>query len=326
MGARQPAPPAAAEAAYVASAAATGPLDDEPQAPAAGAATGSGVGAHAAPKGKAQPQWRSVSPQAGAPTNRRKRRLGAAIIGVIGELLITVGCLLGLYVAWELGWTTIEARAYVDQVIKTEIITQDDWIVPASAPGSAFLEKRTDEPAAACLPPETPGFGEPWGIMHVPQWGYNYQVPVVEGIDRVEILNKGFIGHYPDTQRPGEIGNFATSAHRTTYGAPYNKAADLQEGDLLIMETANCYFVYEVTGYEIVYPHDVRVIWPVPNEAEATPTKRIITLTTCHPMYSAKQRYIVWGEMSYWSLKEKGAGPLEDLTPPAQRAQYEQEG
>jgi sortase A len=244
-------------------------------------------------------------------SEQRKRRHGAAIIGGIGELLITLGVILGLYVIWELVWTDVEANAEA-AVVRQEVMTDKSWVTPPE--GSAFApmhDPSADPPPVDQNPLATPDFGQSWGTLHVPRWGLEYNVPIVEGTDRVKILNKGLIGHYEGTQGPGEVGNFATSAHRTTYGKPYNRVAELKDGDSLIVETARYYFVYKVYGREIVYPDAVRVIWPVPNEKDAVPAKRIMTLTTCHPMFSAKQRYIVWGELAYWA--DKTEGPLEEL-------------
>jgi sortase A len=134
----------------------------------------------------------------------------------------------------------------------------------------------------------------------------DYNVPIAEGVSLPQVLNRGMVGHYVGTEGPGRIGNFATAGHRTTYSKPYNRVAELQDGDWLIVETAQYYFIYEVSGREIVYPEDTRVIWPVPNEKDAIPTERIITLTTCHPMFSAAQRYIIWGKMIYWADKNEG--------------------
>jgi sortase A len=237
---------------------------------------------------------------------RRRRHAGAIILGVFGEILITLGVILGLYVAWELVWTDVEANQEAIQVIQT-VVDRPAWIHPdKNSPNAPHHDPADDPPPVDDNPLITPPLGETWAVLHVPRWGSDYVVPMVEGIDRPTILNKGLIGHYPGTAGPGRIGNFATAAHRTTYGKPYNRVAELENGDPLIVETDNYYFVYEVYGYEIVYPHEVRVIWPVPNEENAVPTKRIITLTTCHPMFSARQRYIVWGEMTYWVDKSEG--------------------
>jgi sortase A len=239
-------------------------------------------------------------------------------VGAIGEILITLGVLLGLYVVWELVWTDVEAHQEAAAVLEV-VQRQPGWIAPpAGSDYAPHHDPALDPPPVDEAPLPTPPFGETWATLHVPRWGEDYNVPIVEGTDRVKILNKGLIGHYEGTESPGRIGNFATSAHRTTYGKPYNLIADLQLGDSLIVETAQYYFVYKMTdmfhppeGYEIVRPKEVRVIFPVPNDAEAVPTKRIMTLTSCHPMFSAEYRYIVWGELEYWT--DKSEGPLEEL-------------
>jgi sortase A len=260
------------------------------------------------------PAWKPLGLEEGnayrGGRGRGGRQRGSVLVGVIGEVLITLGVLLGLYVVWELVWTDVEANQEAQEVVEA-VRAQPKWVVPAGDEFARHRDPSKEAPPVDKDPLATPPFGEAWGVLHVPRWGLDYTVPVVEGTDRVKILNKGLIGHYEGTEGPGRVGNFATSAHRTTYGKPYNRVAELQNGDSLVMETAQYYFVYKMYNYEIVYPEAVRVIWPVPNEEGAVPTQRIITLTTCHPMFSARQRYVVWGELAYWA--DKADGPLEEL-------------
>ena len=68
----------------------------------------------------------------------------------------------------------------------------------------------------------------------------------------------------------------------------------------------DAWYVYKVTDTEVVLPRDVRVIWPVPNQEGAEPTERYITLTTCHPMFSARERYVVHGVLDYWAPTSDG--------------------
>jgi sortase A len=230
---------------------------------------------------------------------------------VIGELLITLGLLLGLYVVWEVFWTNVEASAVAEEVLKTATETPD-WIEPAVEQGPApHYSYRTDPPPVDENPLSTPAIGGVWASLHVPRWGLAYNVPIVEGTDKKTILDRGMIGHYPNTAGPGQIGNFATAAHRITYGEPYAKIETLQNGDSLIVETARYYFVYKVYASQIVLPDAIGVTWPVPNDAGAVPTRRIITLTTCHPRWASTHRYVVWGELEYWA--DKAEGYLEEL-------------
>ncbi len=106
---------------------------------------------------------------------------------------------------------------------------------------------------------------------------------VVEGVE-VEHLKKG-PGHYPETALPGQLGNMVISGHRTTYGAPFYRLDELQVGDEIVVVDAVGSYQYKVTETKIVRPTDLGVIAP---SSDAR-----LTLTTCHPRFSARQRLIV---------------------------------
>ncbi len=80
--------------------------------------------------------------------------------------------------------------------------------------------------------------------------------------------------------------------------------------------TDDAWFVYEVTDHEIVLPTDVDVIAPVPDQPGVEPNGSYITLTSCHPRFSAAQRWIVHGELKYWAPAGHGvpAEMLEELS------------
>ncbi len=106
----------------------------------------------------------------------------------------------------------------------------------------------------------------------------------VEGAG-VEDLKAG-PGHYAKTPLPGEEGNVGIACHRTTYGAPCFNLNLLKPGDPIFFETDYGKFRYEVETHYIVGPKDKKVLAPVKGES-------ILTITTCHPQYSAAQRYVV---------------------------------
>jgi sortase A len=109
-------------------------------------------------------------------------------------------------------------------------------------------------------------------------------VVVVEGTSG-SALRAG-AGHYVDTPLPCETGNVAIAGHRTTYGKPFANIDQLQPGDQIVLETPIGSCVYEVSQPPFVtHPRDFSVIAPTP---DAT-----LTLTTCHPRHSARQRLIV---------------------------------
>jgi LPXTG-site transpeptidase (sortase) family protein len=97
-------------------------------------------------------------------------------------------------------------------------------------------------------------------------------------------------GHIPETPLPGDIGRCTISGHRTTYGSPFNRVDELEEGDLIYLETIKeGLFVYALTGMDIVSPEDVYIL-------EGS-DKRELLLTTCHPKYSGAKRLIIISEL-----------------------------
>jgi sortase A len=130
---------------------------------------------------------------------------------------------------------------------------------------------------------------------------------VLPGIDRDDL--KDGPGHYPDTPLPGQLGNSAIAGHRTTFGEPFRHIDELEKGDEIIVTMfTGDRFVYEVTSTEIVDPDDYYVV------TTTDPTVAELTLTSCHPVYSARQRIAVHavlkpdesapvGEPTYYDLE-----------------------
>lgn len=234
----------------------------------------------------------------------------AAVVGLVGELLIIAGVVLGLYVVWQLFYTDIEANNTQQQVVDSL-----DWVAPVTTadggPSPVIPDGLKFDPDSAPVM-EQPAFMTTFATMHVPRWGDDYVKPISEGVTRKDVLDTLGIGHYPGTGMPGALGNFAISAHRTTYGKPFNKIADLQEGDALVVETKEAWYVYRVTQWKIVQPSQVEVIAPVPDQPSAEPDDHYITLTTCHPMFSAAERWITHGTLEYWAPHDAGI-PAEIL-------------
>ena len=110
-------------------------------------------------------------------------------------------------------------------------------------------------------------------------------VVVVEGVTPAAL--RAGAGHYPKTPLPCEAGNVGIAGHRTTYGKPFTNVDRLQPGDAIILETPIGTCTYEVSRDPFfTTPKDTSVV-------ENDPTASTLTLTSCHPKHSAKQRIII---------------------------------
>lgn len=202
-----------------------------------------------------------------------------------GELLVTAGALVLLFLVWQLVWTDVVAdRA---QTRTTDALEQQ-WDAAAEGERPQVVAE-VDAPAAAAVVADLPS--DVVAVLRVPRFGEDYVRPVLEGTGEL-VLQDG-VGHYDGAALPGEVGNFAIAGHRTTWGAPFNPIADLVDGDAVVVETAEQFHVYRVASTEIVLPTDVRVIAPVPSRPGEEPTEAWLTMTSCHPMFSARERYVV---------------------------------
>ena len=197
-------------------------------------------------------------------------RFVRGVAGLLGELLVTVGVVLLLFVGWQLWWTDVVSDADAAQVVDT-------------------LQADFDSPE--WVQPKHVKLGDAFAIVRIPRFGATFARPLYEGTTR-DILQRG-IGHYTNTAMPGEVGNLAMAGHRTTYGKPFNQIATLEKGDVVLVETKSTWYVYRVSGHEIVPPTQVSVLLPVPNQPDVEPTEAVLTMTSCHPEFSARERFVV---------------------------------
>ena len=96
-------------------------------------------------------------------------------------------------------------------------------------------------------------------------------------------------GYILGTSLPGSGGNFAIAGHRTTYGAPFGNLDRVQVGETIIFQTNTNQYKYQVIDVKIISPEDNYVLENYGDDR--------ITLTTCHPKFSAKQRLVVIGQL-----------------------------
>jgi sortase A len=146
-----------------------------------------------------------------AATKRPRRRV--SVIGVIGELLITAGVLVLLFLGWQqwLGDIIVGNQLYGQSVQQSQ-----EWIKQA---GPLKHADPTD-PADPAAPPVIKASlrnGKVFGYLYIPRFGSGYARPIAQGTN-LGVLNEGNLGHYTTTQMPGAIGNFMIASHRKAYG------------------------------------------------------------------------------------------------------------
>ena len=134
--------------------------------------------------------------------------------------------------------------------------------------------------------------GEPIGRIVIP--AIELDVVVIEGTGKTDL--KQGPGHWPETPFPGGGGNFVVSGHRTTYGAPFLHLDDLVAGDDIYVVLPYAIAHYQVGQVFIVYPDEVETV--------AQRGKEQISLAACHPIYSAKQRIVVQGDLVSFALHQ----------------------
>ena len=234
-------------------------------------------------------------PMSDSRTQRRPRSWYVrGVVGLVGELLVTLGVVLALFVGWQVLWTDVVADREQSAAVSA---LEDRFSVPSDGPSV---------PDSTIPPAE---LGDAFAVVRIPRFGADYARPLYEGTDRFT-LQRG-IGHYATTARPGEVGNFAIAGHRTTYGKPFSRIAELRVGDRVIVETAESYFVYLVFDALVVLPSQVEVVLPVPGEPGAATSERLLTMTSCHPQFSSRQRWVTHARLE--RTLDRSAGLPEEL-------------
>ncbi|MGO1768647.1 MAG: class E sortase [Microbacterium sp.] len=235
---------------------------------------------------------------------RRRPRRRVTVAGVIGELFITAGVILLLFVAWQLWIGDIIYGAERNEQ-GNEISEEWAQLDPLELPD---LETDPDTGEEGYAPPklETPADTEVFGVMRVPRWGDEYAMPMAGGVTRPGTLDPIGIGHYPDADMAGDVGNFALAGHRTTFGKPFAEIATLRAGDAIVVETKAGWYTYRFRTLEYVRPDEVDVLLDVPQEPDVPANERYITLTACSPKYSLAERIVAYGIFESFQPRSEG--------------------
>jgi sortase A len=261
-----------------------------------------------------------------APPPKSSPGRGRRLVRTCGELLITAGLVVLLFVVYELYVTDLfSAQKQANATANLDTVwAQGREMHPELVDGKAFAK------------------------LYIPSFGADYHFTVQEGTDAAA-LEVG-PGHYQGTALPGDPGNFAVAGHRVGKGAPFNDLDLLSSCDAIVVETQTDFFVYRVlphadevaawatgkgrqpqcakvstlrttapdggpygqtSGREIVDPSQGDVVAPVPHHLVSVPPPAqqvaLLTLTTCHPQFSDRQRLIVHAVLTNQYPKTPGA-------------------
>ncbi len=224
-----------------------------------------------------------------APRRKQAPKSGpvAAVAGAFGELLLTAGVIVLLFVVYTLWGTGIQTASAQDDL--RQELTFD------------VGEAENDEQTADLDRLE---LGDAYGIMRIPRFGEDWEWIIIQGTDEGDL--KDGPGHYLDSSDPGEKGNFSVAGHRSGHGEPFADFAQLRAGDIVEVETAAGIFTYQLddapegndNGNKINID-ETWVVDPVPDKetSDAEPTERRLTLTTCWPRFGSSHRMYATGTL-----------------------------
>lgn len=233
------------------------------------------------------------------------------VVAGTGKVLITVGILILLFVVYQLWGTGIYTAR---QQNKLESQFEEALRRAGSSRTPAFPTTATTAAAPEIAPIDTDAHIA--ARIVIPKMEADYIV--VQGVDESD-LREG-PGHYASTPYPGQVGNAAIAGHRTTYGAPFGRLDELEPGDVIRTRTLQGSFEYRVYDKFEVNPSDVSVL-------DADPARKAtLTLTTCHPPYSAAKRLIVKAELTLPPQAEPLPSSVDPNDPRIKRATLDGEG
>ena len=217
------------------------------------------------------------------------------MIGVLGELLVTAGVLVLLFLGWQVWWNNLVTAGAQTQSAAAQ---SQKWIAEAKKTPTA-TPTPTTSPTEAPAPPLVmgePADYQPFAVIYIPRLGPDWKRTIRQTVDVNQVLNSytAGVGHYKGTQMPGQVGNFAVAGHDSGWGNTFIDLSKLRIGDRIYVQTKDGWYTYSFRNFEYVQPSAVQVLYPVPREPQATPVDRLMTITTCNPPFHAGERLIAY--------------------------------
>jgi sortase A len=218
------------------------------------------------------------------------------LLTIFSTALITAGVVVlidvGVTLAWEEPVTSLYTEIQQGRAAGQLEDLEESFLQESSLPDVESRDSPRDARKLADRFEAELETGKPIGKVKVPTIGVDSVV--LQGTDAAT-LKKG-PGHYPKTGLPGQRKTIGIAGHRTTYLAPFRDIDDVDKGDEVILEMPYGTFTYEVEKTEIVDPTQVEIVRDVGHER--------VVLTACHPLYSAAQRYAIFGRLTEIELAQ----------------------
>lgn len=229
---------------------------------------------------------------------RSAQGLHSLLARIAGVTLVSAGCIAAGWWLWEFA-----VKDIVFEISQQAAGEQAQADLAAQWTNDGF----PDEPFLVSEPTNQ----EVFAAIIIPALGDRYVRAIASGTSQ-DVLDSPTlgVGHYPSTQLPAELGNFALAAHRDGHGASFRHIDRLEPGTPVYIETISGWSEYRVRSSEVVEPVDTHVLAPVPGHFGTAPDVRVLTFTTCHPRYSTDERLIVYADFVAWHSRFDG-NPLD---------------
>ena len=204
---------------------------------------------------------------------------------IVGGLLITAGLVLGLFAFWQV--------AISDEIAGAKLAETAEQYAPSSSASPSDSSAKNALVDVKNAEKE----GSVFAKMYIPGLKPKWESLVGQGT-RWRVINNLGIGHYTNTQWPGDIGNFAVAGHRGGFGGPLRDVHRLNADDKVWVETNDGWYVYKYLDTKIVLPTDGGVIKSVPDFLDgAKKGGKYLTIASCEPIFVNTHRIIVWFEL-----------------------------
>lgn len=121
------------------------------------------------------------------------------------------------------------------------------------------------------------------GVLNIPS--INVKSAIMSGVDQGTL--KYYVGHFPESALPGELGNFSIIGHNNNvHNKVFNDLSKLTNGDLIEVITKEGTYKYSVTDKFVVYPSETYVL-------DWNGKDKEITVITC--TNDSKKRTVIKG-------------------------------